>query len=177
MSDIGQTRRILRLKERRGRYPNHRKISVLTSLQFKIVVIDYKSNPMTNKTRRSILQLGSAAVGGTLLALNTLKLASAETDSATIFHVFAFQWKPGTTDAQKERAKKDILAFQGEIPGLLQTHAGPNISPRGKGYTFGGIMQFKDEASLNAYVQHPAHQALLKWLVPLIDAIELDLRS
>ena len=124
-----------------------------------------------------MLQLSSAAVASTLLALNTPKLASTETDSATVFHVFAFQWKSGTTDAQKERAKKDILAFQGVIPGLLQTHVGPNISPRGKGYTFGGIMQFKDEASLNAYVQHPAHQALLKWLVPLIDAIELDLRS
>lgn len=63
------------------------------------------------------------------------------------------------------------------MPGLLQTHAGPNISPRGKGYTFGGIMQFRDEATLNAYFQHPAHLALLKWLVPLIDAVELDLRD
>jgi hypothetical protein len=59
----------------------------------------------------------------------------------------------------------------------MQTHVGPNISPRGKGYTFGGIMQFKDEASLKAYFQHPAHLALLKWMVPLIDAVELDLRA
>ena len=128
-------------------------------------------------TRRTMLQLGSAAVGSTLLALNLRKEASAQSDSATVFHVFAFQWKPGASDAQKERARKDILAFQGVIPGLLQTHVGPNISPRGKGYTFGGIMQFKDEASLNAYVKHPAHQALLAWLVPLIDAIELDLHA
>jgi hypothetical protein len=72
---------------------------------------------------------------------------------------------------------RDIRAFQGVIPGLLQTWVGPNISPRSKGYTFGGIMQFTDKASLDAYVQHPAHQALLSWLVPLIDAIELDLRA
>ena len=78
---------------------------------------------------------------------------------------------------QKAKALHDILAFHGEISGLLQTHVGPNISPRGKGYTFGGIMQFKDKASLDTYVQHPAHQALLVWLVPLIDAIELDLRA
>ena len=121
--------------------------------------------------------MSGAAVGTTLLTLNSSKVAKAQTDSATVFHVFAFQWKPGTTDAQKEKARKDILAFQGVIPGLLQTHAGPNISPRGKGYTFGGIMQFQNDASLNAYVQHPTHQALLKWLVPLIDAVELDLRS
>jgi stress responsive alpha/beta barrel protein len=77
----------------------------------------------------------------------------------------------------KKTGPRKIAAFQGVIPGLLQTHVGANISPRGKGYTFGGVMQFKDKASLDAYVQHPAHQALLVWLVPLIDAIELDLRA
>jgi|SRR5215470_1693742 len=132
---------------------------------------------MPSSPRRSLLQLGSAALGGAVLGFSFPKEARAQTGSAAVFHVFAFQWKPGTTDAQKARARKDILAFQGVIPGLLQTHVGPNISPRGKGYTFGGIMQFQDEASLNAYVQHPAHQALLHWLVPLIDAVELDLRS
>jgi antibiotic biosynthesis monooxygenase (ABM) superfamily enzyme len=89
--------------------------------------------------------------------------------------VFAFQWKPDATEDLKARARKDIAAFQGQIPGLLETHVGPNISPRGKGYTFGGVMRFTDKAALDTYVQHPAHQALLVWLVPLIDAIELDL--
>ncbi len=97
--------------------------------------------------------------------------------SKGIFHVFAFQWKAGTSEAQKDRAGKEISAFQGVIPGLLQTHVGENISPRAKGYTFGGIMQFEDEASLEEYFQHPAHQALLAWLMPLIDAIEVDVRA
>ena len=133
---------------------------------------------MTNSTRRAMLRDGCAAIGAaTLISLNLPEAASAESQSASVFHVFAFQWKPGTSEAQKDRATKEISAFQGVIPGLLQTHVGPNISPRGKGYTFGGIMQFKDKASLDAYVRHPAHQALLAWLVPLIDAIELDLRA
>jgi hypothetical protein len=133
---------------------------------------------MANSTRRALLREGCAAVGAaTLASLGSPDRARAESDSVSVFHVFAFQWKPGTSDAQKQRAAKEIGAFQGVIPGLLQTHAGPNISPRGKGYTFGGIMQFKDQASLDAYVQHPAHQALLAWLVPLIDAVELDLRA
>lgn len=125
-----------------------------------------------------MLRGGSAALGAaTLLSINLPELARAEDESASVFHVFAFQWKQGTSEAQKDRAAKDIAAFQGVIPGLLQTHVGPNISPRGKGYTFGGIMQFKDKQSLDAYVQHPAHQSLLAWLVPLIDAIELDLHA
>lgn len=132
---------------------------------------------MANSTRRVVLRYGCAAVGGGLLALKLPELTRAQSESAGVFHVFAFQWKQGTSEAQKDRAKKEIGAFQGVIPGLLQTHVGPNISPRGKGYSFGGIMQFKDEASLDAYFQHPAHQALLAWLVPLIDAIELDLRA
>ena len=133
---------------------------------------------MGNSTRRTLLRDGCVAVGAaTLLSFNSLEASRAESGSAGVFHVFAFQWKPGTSEAQKNRAAKEIAAFQGVIPGLLQTHVGPNISPRGKGYTFGGIMRFKDKASLDAYVEHPAHQALLAWLVPLIDAIELDLRA
>lgn len=133
---------------------------------------------MTKITRRALIRGGGIAIS--LATFNPLALpevAAKENDTGSVFHVFAFQWKPGTAEAQKDRAAKEIAAFQGQIPGLLQTHVGPNISPRGKGYTFGGIMQFKDKASLDAYVQHPAHQALLAWLVPLIDAIELDLRA
>lgn len=98
-----------------------------------------------------------------------------ENRAESVFHIFAFQWKPEVSEAQKSQAAKDIAAFQGQIPGLLETYVGPNLSPRGKGYTFGGIMHFKDKASLEAYTHHPAHLALLAWLMPLIDAIELDL--
>jgi hypothetical protein len=132
---------------------------------------------MTNSTRRTVLRHGCAALGASLLSLESPEVSGAQSESAGVFHVFAFQWKQGVADAQKDRARKEIAAFQGVIPGLLQTHVGPNISPRGKGYTFGGIMLFKDESSLEAYFQHPAHLALLAWLVPLIDAVELDLRA
>jgi antibiotic biosynthesis monooxygenase (ABM) superfamily enzyme len=128
-------------------------------------------------TRRGVLVGGCGAVGAGLVAMGLPGVARAQHESVGVFHVFLFQWKAGTTEAQKERAKKEIGAFQGVVPGLIQTNVGENISPRGKGYTFGGIMQFKDEASLAAYFTHPAHQALLTWLVPLIDAAELDLRA
>jgi antibiotic biosynthesis monooxygenase (ABM) superfamily enzyme len=117
------------------------------------------------------------AASAALMPAGLANAAAAQDQSPAVFHVFAFQWKPETTDEQKARALKDIRAFQGTIPGLLETHVGPNISPRGKGYTFGGIMRFRDQAALDAYVQQPSHQALLAWLVPLIDAIELDLHS
>lgn len=117
---------------------------------------------------------GVTAAAATLSPLDSSQSAAVDPEAYGIFHVFAFQWKAGTTEDQKDRAAKEIHAFQGAIPGLLETHAGANISPRNGGYTFGGIMRFKDKASLDAYAQHPQHLFLLSWLRPLIDAIELD---
>jgi hypothetical protein len=137
-----------------------------------------KGISMEKITRRALIRIGSIAVSAVALtSCDSPETAAKENESGNVFHVFAFRWKPNTSEAEKDRAAKEIAAFQGQIPGLLQTHVGPNISPRGKGYTFGGIMQFKDKASLDAYFQHPTHQALLAWLVPLIDAVELDLQA
>jgi len=131
---------------------------------------------MPKLTRRTLIRNGGLAASSVgLIPARFSEAALGEEKAGSVFHAFAFQWKPDAVDEQKSRAERAILAFQGQIPGLDETHVGPNISPRGKGYTFGGIMRFKDKAALDAYVQHPAHQALLAWLVPLIDAIELDL--
>ena len=95
----------------------------------------------------------------------------------SVFHVFGFRWKPEASEGLKQRATRDIRAFQGLIPGLLQTHVGATLSPRNKGYSYCGVMEFVDQAALEAYAVHPAHQALLQWLVPLIDAVELDVQA
>jgi antibiotic biosynthesis monooxygenase (ABM) superfamily enzyme len=131
---------------------------------------------MATITRRNLMRKTAMAASAATFSAASLT-AAGEESAGNVFHVFAFQWKPDASDAQKERAAKDIAAFQGKIPGLLETHVGPNISPRGKGYTFGGVMRFKDKDALDAYVVNPMHQALLAWLVPLIDAIELDLNA
>ena len=90
------------------------------------------------------------------------------------FHIFGFRWKPEATEKQKTQATADILAFKGKIPGLLEVHVGPNQSPHGQGYTFVGLMKFQGKSACENYVKHPMHQALLKWLRPLIDPVELD---
>jgi hypothetical protein len=89
-------------------------------------------------------------------------------------HSFAFRWKPDVSEHQKERVISEIRKLQGQIPGLLETHVGKNISPRGQGYELGGVMKFSDKNALDAYGPHPVHQKLLTWLVPLIDPIEVD---
>ena len=92
-------------------------------------------------------------------------------------HIFGFRWKPQATEADRARATQQILAFKGAIPGLQEVVVGPNLSERDQGYTFGGCMLFTSRAAFYAYTPHPAHTALLDWLVPLIDAVEIDLEA
>ncbi|HEX3891553.1 MAG TPA: Dabb family protein [Terracidiphilus sp.] len=92
-------------------------------------------------------------------------------------HIFGFRWKPEATDADKVRTAQDILAFRGNVPGLLEVHVGNNLSPRGQGYSFCGLMTFTEKAAADAYTHHPMHLALLKWLLPLIDPVELDFQA
>ena len=92
-------------------------------------------------------------------------------------HIFGFRWKPQATRVDQQRALEAILGFRGVVPGLLEVYAGQNLSPRGQGYTFAGMMKFKDKASADAYNTHPAHMALKAWLMPLIDPVELDFEA
>ncbi len=89
-------------------------------------------------------------------------------------HMFAFRFKPGVTDAQQDRMLREIGELKKQIPLVVESYVGKNVSPRGQGFVIGGVMKFADQASLDAYNTHPVHQALLKWLLPLIDAIEVD---
>ena len=89
-------------------------------------------------------------------------------------HMFFFRWQPGVTEEQKQRVFTEVGALQSQIPGILESAVGFNISPRGQGYEFGGVMKFPDRATYEAYAAHPVHQQLLTWLLPLIDPLETD---
>ena len=91
-----------------------------------------------------------------------------------IIHTFAFRWKPNVTVDQKAHVITEIRALQGQIPGLLETLVGTNISPRSQGYELGGVMKFADRSTFDTYNDHPVHQKLLSWLMPLIDPLEVD---
>jgi Stress responsive A/B Barrel Domain len=95
-------------------------------------------------------------------------------DGAMYIHMFAFRFKAGVTETQKEQIVSEIRELQSEIPAILETWVGQNESPRGDGYELGGAMKFRDKAACQAYGRHPVHQKLLGWLMPLIEPIEVD---
>ena len=102
-------------------------------------------------------------------------IPSGERGGNMYIHTFLFQWQPNVTAELKERAAREIRALQGQIPGLLETSYGTNVSPRSQGFTDGGVMKFRDKAALDAYSPHPVHQKLVDWLMPLLKvAAELD---
>lgn len=94
-----------------------------------------------------------------------------------VIHTFAFRWKPDVSEEQRQRVMTAIRGLQGRIPGLEETWVGVNFSPRSQGYQLGGVMKFRDRASLEAYNGDPAHQELLNWLMPLIEPVEVDFEA
>lgn len=94
-----------------------------------------------------------------------------------VIHTFAFRWKPGVTPEKRQQVIAAIRQLQGQIPGLIETWVGENISPRSQGYELGGVMKFENRTAVEAYGSHPAHQQLLAWLLPLIDPIEVDFEA
>jgi len=121
-------------------------------------------------SRRQLLALA----GTVFLAGMTPPLLASAAEGEPMIHMFAFRWKAVATEEQKNRAIQEISAFRGKIPGLLEVYVGKNTSPRGAGYETGGVMKFTGAAALAAYTVHPQHKALLSWLLPLIDPIEVD---
>ena len=90
-------------------------------------------------------------------------------------HTFSLRLNEGVTDEQMRSSIAAIRALEAQTPGLLAVFVGVNTSPRSQGFQVGGTMQFADHAALEAYNDHPAHQALLAVLGPLLaDAIEVD---
>lgn len=90
-------------------------------------------------------------------------------------HMFAFRFRAGVTEEKKQEIVEAIRALQKDIPEVLETWVGRNESPRGQGYELGGVMRFADAAACERYGAHPVHQKLLRWLMPLIDPIEIDI--
>ncbi len=89
-------------------------------------------------------------------------------------HMFAFRFKPNVTSGQKDQVVTEIRKLQAQIPEVLESWVGLNVSPRSQGYELGGAMKFADSAACERYNAHPVHQKLLVWLLPLIEPIEVD---
>jgi antibiotic biosynthesis monooxygenase (ABM) superfamily enzyme len=60
------------------------------------------------------------------------------------------------------------------VPGAVDLSVGENFSPRSGGYTHGLFVRFETTEDLQAYMQHPDHQAVVEKLDRLTSRIVVD---
>jgi hypothetical protein len=99
-------------------------------------------------------------------------------------HLVVFQFKPGTAPAEIDRIMRELAAFVGRIPGLLDFEGGPYSGPYpgadglNRGYSHGFVMTFRDAAARAAYLPHPEHLRFKDGLVPhLQEVIAFDFET
>ena len=109
------------------------------------------------------------AVASFLMLASAVALYAAEKPKS-IIHVVTLYWKDGTTDVQKKAVLDGIEKMGKEIPGITrvwlkgvkvqgnypvkQANGEIKVFP----ITDAFVIEFKDEAALKAYADHPAHK-------------------
>ena len=93
-----------------------------------------------------------------------------------ITHVVLIQPKVSTSNEKLLALLEHVQALQKIIPGILSISVGENLSLYHRGFTYGVIMRFVDEAHLQAQHTHPAHVAVVIELDHLCQqSIDFDL--
>lgn len=102
------------------------------------------------------------------------KPATKKEMTAPFRHVVCFKFKEEATPAQIKKLESEFAALKGKIDTIVDFEWGPNVSPenRAKGFTHCFIVTFKDQAGLDVYLPHEAHQAFVtKFAKPILDDV------
>lgn len=89
-----------------------------------------------------------------------------------VTHNVFFKFKSDTTQAQIDHLTTELINLKTVIPGIQSFTYGPNNSSEGftQGYEYGFTMIFESVAARDAYLPHPAHQAVVHNVVlPLLE--------
>lgn len=88
-------------------------------------------------------------------------------------HVVLLKPKATVTDAAIADLWSGINGLATVIPGITEIQVGVNGSPEGldRGFTLGFIVRFVDEAARDAYLPHPAHQAVVPLVLAVADEV------
>ncbi|HUJ39676.1 MAG TPA: Dabb family protein [Candidatus Acidoferrales bacterium] len=77
----------------------------------------------------------------------------------TVLQVSMIKWKPGVSDAEKQRAMDGVKEMAGEIPGIKTVWLkADRMQPRDYDTAF--AIEFSSREAANAYAESPIHE---KW--------------
>ncbi len=85
-------------------------------------------------------------------------------------HILLLRWSEKADPEAIDRAIMELRGLKEKIPEIMDLSLGTNFSERAKGFTYGMVFRFKDRAALNAYIQHPEHQHVVKTFINPIRA-------
>jgi hypothetical protein len=90
-----------------------------------------------------------------------------------IKHIAFLKFKPTCTAAEIAEVWRLIEDLPKQIPGILDFTGGPNLSTEGldQGVTHSFVMVFESAAARDAYLPHPAHQAVVQKLLPRLESV------
>lgn len=86
-------------------------------------------------------------------------------------HVVLFKFKDGTKPEQIQEIVRAFAALPQQIDAIRDFEWGTDISVENlaAGYTHCFVVTFADEAGRDRYLPHPAHQAFVNQLRPILD--------
>ena len=117
------------------------------------------------------------AVGLAVIAMTAIALLSDvqadEKEKSVLRHVVLFKFKEDATKAQIDNVVEEFGKLPKKINEIHDYEWGTNNSPEkhDKGHTHCFLVTFKSEEDRDAYLPHPAHQAFVKVLLPILDDV------
>jgi hypothetical protein len=76
-------------------------------------------------------------------------------------HIVCWKYKPEVTEEQREDHRAKLRALVGVIPEIIGFKCGKDTLALPRSYDTGLTSTFADHAALDAYTDHPAHQAVV----------------
>ena len=114
--------------------------------------------------------------GVSALMLNSSPAQSkVEKPEKLLRHVVLFKFKESATQGQIDAVVKGFGELPQKIDAIHDYEWGTNNSPEdhAMGYTHCFLVTFKSEAARDAYLPHPAHQAFVKVLLPILEEVHV----
>ena len=96
----------------------------------------------------------------------------------TVEHIALIEPNEGVSEEEAQKVMDGIRALKGLVPGVLEVKIGKNFTDRAPHIKYAASITLADKAALEAYGPHPAHQDLLKILMPIVKTITIaDIES
>lgn len=96
----------------------------------------------------------------------------------SVLHVAMFRWTDAVTDQHVDAFCEALAAMRARLPMLVSYRFGRDLGLREGNFEFGVVGELTSAAEVDAYLDHPAHLALIEdyvsWMVAVRTAVQID---